>query len=164
MKQHLSGEELSELLLTPRASNVHLATCASCRAEQDRLRRVLAELPSLARVAAQNTDAFWEKQRTAIWTDIVTLQSRKQFSVLAWALGAAVLVVAGLLLSIAPAPAPTRAEADPDHELMIQLERTLQSEVPEALEPAALLAREITQNTQPNSLSPVQKKESGHEN
>jgi hypothetical protein len=47
---------------------------------------------------------------------------------------------------------------------MIQLERTLQSEVPEALEPAALLAREITQNTQPNSLSPVQKKESGHEN
>jgi hypothetical protein len=164
MKQHLSDEELSELLLTPPASNVHLATCASCRAEQDRLRRVLAELPSLVRVVAQNSDAFWDKQRTAIWANIVTLQPRKQFPILACALGAAVLVVAGLLLSTAHAPAPTRAETDPDHELMIQLERTLQSEVPEALEPAALLAREITQNTQPNSLSPVQKKESGHEN
>ena len=164
MKQHLTNQELSELLLAPQASNVHLATCASCRAKQERLRRVLAELPSLARVAAQNTDAFWEKQRTAIWVDIVTLQSRKQFPILARALGTAVLVVGGLLLGTAPAPAPTRAQTDPDHELMIQLERTLQSEVPEALEPAALLAREITQNTQPNSLSPVQKKESGHEN
>ena len=164
MKQHLSDEELSELLLTPQASNIHLATCASCRAEQERLRRVLGELPSLVRVVALKADAFWDKQRTAIWANIVTLQPRKQFPILAWALGAAVLVVAGLLLSTAPAPAPTRAETDPDHELMIQLERTLQSEVPEALEPAALLAREITQNTQPNSLSPVQKKESGHEN
>ena len=164
MKQHLSDEELSELLLAPQGSNVHLATCASCRTEQERLSCVLGELPSLVRVVAQNTDVFWEKQRTAIWANIVTLQPRKQFSVLAWALGVAVLVVAGLLLSIAPAPVLTRAEADPDHEFMIQLERTLQSEVPQALEPAALLAREITQNTQPNSLSPVQKKESGHEN
>ena len=164
MKQHLSDEELSELLLAPQGSNVHLATCASCRTEQERLSCVLGELPSLVRVVAQNTDVFWEKQRTAIWADIVTLQSREQFPVLARALAAAVLVVGGLLLSTAPTPAPTRAAADPDHELMIQLERTLQSEVPQALEPAALLAREITQNTQPNSLSPVQKKESGHEN
>jgi len=164
MKQHLSDEELSELLLAPPASNAHLATCASCRTEQDRMRRILGELPSLARVVAHNTDTFWEKQRTAILADIVAPQSRKQFPILVWTLGVAVLVVAGLLLSTAPAPAPTRAETDPDHELMIQLERTLQSAVPQALEPAALLAREITQNAQPNSLSPVQKKESSHEN
>jgi len=164
MKQHLSDEELSELLLAPQASNAHLATCASCRAEQERMRRVLGELPSLARVVAQNADAFWEKQRTAIWADIVMVQPRKQFPVLTWALGAAVLAVASLLLSVAPDPVPTRAAADPDHELMIQLERALQSEVPEALEPAALLAREMTQNSQPNSVSPVRKKESSHEN
>ena len=166
MKQHLSDEELSELLLAPPASNAHLATCASCRAEQERMRRVLGELPSLASLAAQNTDVFWEKQRTAIWADIIKVKPRKEFPTLAWALGAAVLVAASLLLSIVPAPTPvaTRAEADPDHEFMIQLERTLQSEVPEALEPAALLAREITQNSQPNSASPVRKKESSHEN
>ena len=164
MKQHFSDEELSELLLAPQASNIHLATCASCRGEHDRLRRVLAELPSLARVVAQNADAFWEKQRTAIWADIVKVKPRKENPTLAWALGAAVLVVASLLLSVAPDPVPTRAAADTDHELMIQLERTLQSEVPEALEPAALLAREITQNSQPNSVSPVRKKESSHEN
>ena len=164
MKQHLSDDELSELLLTPRASNVHLATCASCRAELERMRRVLGELPSLVSVVALNTDAFWETQRTAIWTDIVTLQPRKEFPVLAWASVAAVVVVGGLLLSIAPGPIRTRAEADPDHEFMIQLERTLQSEVPQALEPAALLAREITQNSQLNSPSPVRKKESSHEN
>ena len=164
MKQHLSDEELSELLLAPQASNVHLATCPSCRAEQERMRRVLGELPSLASLAAQNTDVFWEKQRTAIWADIVMVQPRKRFPVLTWVLAAAVLAVASLLLSVAPDPVPTQAAADPDHDLMIQLERTLQSEVPEALEPAALLAREITQNSQPNSPSPVGKKESSHEN
>ena len=163
MTQHLNDKDLlEELLDRSPVFNAHLATCASCRAEAERVRRLLGELPGLTN--AQNTDAFWEKQRTAIWVDIVTLQSRKQFPILARALGTAVLVVGGLLLGTAPAPAPTRAQTDPDHELMIQLERTLQSEVPEALEPAALLAREITQNTQPNSLSPVQKKESGHEN
>jgi len=72
MKQHLSEEELSELLLAPQASNAHLATCASCRAEQELMRRVLGELPSLVRVVAQKTDSFFEKQRTAIWTEIVS--------------------------------------------------------------------------------------------
>ncbi len=111
---------------------------------------------------AQNTDAFWEQQRASIWAKIDFAEPRK-FPVLAWASAAAVLVIAALLVSIAPT-VPPQAQTDSDHELMVQLERTLQSEVPVALEPAALLAREITQNSQLNSPSPDRKKESSHEN
>jgi len=163
MTQHLSNEDLLEVLLDRSSGfNAHLATCSTCRAELGRLRRVVGELPALTHVVAQNTDAFWEQQRTSIWANIDSVEPRK-FPVLAWASAAAVLVAATLLFSIAPA-VPPRAQADSDHELMIQLERTLQSEVPVALEPAALLAREITQNSQLNSPSPDRKKESSHEN
>ena len=163
MTQHLSDEDLLEVLLDrPSGFNAHLATCSSCRAEQERMRRVLGELPAFTHVVAQNTDAFWEQQRTAIWANIRSVEPRK-FPILAWASAAAVLVAATLLFSIAPT-VPPRAQADSDHELMIQLERTLQSEVPAALEPAALLAREITQNSQLNSPSSDHKKESSHEN
>jgi len=163
MTQHLTDEELSELLLDRSPGfNPHLATCSSCRAEQERMRRVLGELPALTHIVAKNTDAFWELQRASIWANIDSVGPRK-FPALAWASVAAVLVAATLLISIAPT-VPPRAQADSDHELMIQLERTLQSEVPAALEPAALLAREITQNSQLNSPSPDQKKESSHEN
>jgi len=163
MTQHLSDEDLLEVLpdRSP-GSNGHLATCSSCRAKRERMRRLLAELPAVTHVVAQNTDAFWEQQRTAIWANIRSVEPRK-FPILAWASAAAVLVAATLLFSIAPT-VPPRAQADSDHELMIQLERTLQSEVPAALEPAALLAREITQNSQLNSPSPDRKKERSHEN
>jgi hypothetical protein len=163
MTQHLSDKDLLEILLDRSPGfNAHLATCSSCRAERKRMRHVLGELPALTRIVAQNDDAFWEQQRTAIWAKIDSVDARK-FPVLAWASAAAVLVAATLLFSIAPS-VPPRAQADSDHELMIQLERTLQSEVPVALEPAALLAREITENSQLNSPPPVRKKESNHEN
>ena len=163
MTQHLNDKDLLEVLLDrPPAFNAHSATCSSCRSESERMRRALGELPELTHIVAQNADSFWERQRIAIWANIDSVEPRK-FPVLAWASAAAVLVVATLLFRNAPT-VPVRAEADSDHELMIQLERTLKSEVPMALEPAALLAREITQNSQPDSSSPDRKKESGHEN
>lgn len=48
------------------------------------------------------------------------------------------------------------AKVDPDHELLIEVERTLQTGGPEALEPAALLAREIGQQATANGTSPQQ--------
>jgi hypothetical protein len=163
MTQHLSDKDLLEVLPDrPSEFDAHLAACSSCRAEREQMRRVLRELPALSHKVAQNTDAFWEQQRTTIWAKIHSAEPGK-FPVLAWASAAAVLVAATLLFSIAPS-VPPRAQADSDHELMIQLERTLQSEVPVALEPAALLAREITQNSQLNSPSTDRKKESNHEN
>ena len=163
MTQHLSDKDLLEVLLDrPSGFNAHLANCSSCRAERDRVRRLLAELPAVTHVVAQNTDAFWEQQSRAIWAQIDSIESRK-LPVLAWASAAAVLIAATLLFNSAPT-VPPRAQADSDHELMVQLERTLQSEVPAALEPAALLARDITQNSQLNSPSSERKKESSHEN
>ena len=163
MTQHLSDKDLLEVVLDrPSEFDAHLATCSSCRTERERVRRVLRELPALTQNSAQNTEAFWEQQRMAIWAKIDLVEPRK-FPVLAWASAATVLVAATLLISIVPT-VPPRVTADSDHELMVQLERRLQSEVPLALEPAALLAREITQNSQLNSSSPDRKKESSHEN
>lgn len=163
MTQHLNDEDLLEVLLDRSPGfNAHLATCSSCHAERERVRRVLEELPALTHIVTQNTDAFWDQQRTAIWAKIDSIEPRR-FPVLAWASATAVLVIATVLFSVAPT-VPPQAQADSDHELMIQLERTLQTEVPVALEPAAMLAREITQNSQLNSPSPDRQKESSHEN
>ena len=53
MTQHLSDEDLLEVLLDrPSGFNAHLATYSSCRAEQERMRRVLGELPAFTHVVA----------------------------------------------------------------------------------------------------------------
>ena len=94
MTQHLRDEDLLEVLLDRSSGfNAHLATCSSCRAERERMSRVLGELPALTHIVAQNTDTFWEQQRTAIWAKIDSVEPGK-FPVLAWASAAAVLVAA----------------------------------------------------------------------
>ena len=64
-----------------------------------------------------------------------------------------------------PAPPPQtapHAKLDPDHEMLIEVERTRQTGGPEALEPAALLAREIGQQAAANRASQPNK-ETNHE-
>jgi len=148
------------------AQNVHLPLGFTEVAKSEREARVREALERVG--LCHRTDhrpaeiSGGEQQRTAIWAKI-DLGEPGKFPVLAWASGATVLVAATLLISIVPT-VPPRVTADSDHELMVQLERTLQSEVPVALEPASLLAREIRQNSQLNSSSPDRKKESSHEN
>ena len=165
MKPHLSDVEVLEMLLDEAlVVGDHLEQCAPCRSELQQLRRTLETLPSLVHTTSERPEAFWQLQRNAIRARIVSPKPVRRSPSLAWAAVAVVVTLAGLLLSNSPAPTPTQAQVDPDHELLIEIERAVSNDGPEALQPAALLVQEISQNAQPISTSPVRKKETNHEN
>jgi hypothetical protein len=108
----------------------------------------LRHLPALARQASERPDEYWEKQHSTIWRRISAghAQSSEVSPRLVWTTSAAVVVLATMLLLGGSAPGPAtqvQIQADPDHELLLAVERAVQIEGPQALEPAALLAQEI---------------------
>ena len=79
------------------------------------------------------------------------------------ALGLALLATTLLRHGRTPAPPATLAQTVSDQELMIAVEQAVQTDVPDALAPAALLADEIS-NSQSSSTSNRFPKENKHEN
>ncbi len=147
MQEHLSDEQLAEELTNQLAADAaaceHLAACPACREEYESLRRGLARYREEARAAAELPESFWLRQRTAI---AVRNAARPASRRLSRAAVAAVLVLtAVLLMEKKPSQQPTPA-ADPDHTLLVDVERSVRREVPRALEPAALLAQEISRS------------------
>jgi hypothetical protein len=147
----LSNDDLTDLLLD---------------SDRQHLRSVLEDLPAWARADADRPAEFWERQRAAIWSRISAegIQAGSRFPSVAWAIAAAVLVIASFMLNSAPrvAPAP-QAQADPDRELLLEVERAMQSGGPDALEPAALLAEEIGQHERTSSVLPIRKEANDEE-
>jgi hypothetical protein len=161
---HLNETELAEFVLdsTP-ALGSHLEHCDKCLDEVTRLRDVIHGL----RGSGEEEEAFWTGQQRAIRARITSQNSAiSSKGRLAWELAIATVAVATVLVLGGNAPSPRtapNARADPDHELLIEVERTLQTGGPEALEPAALLAQEIGQHTVANGNSQTNSKETPHE-
>ncbi len=131
------------------------------------LRRTLEGLPAWAQAATEHVDEFWEDQRNAIWSRISSAESRpsRPIPMLAWALAAAMIAISGWLVQ-RPLPLalpPQEVRVDPDHELLMEVERVVRTDGPLALEPAALLAEEMVQELPVNN-SQSHKKEPSHEN
>ncbi len=148
--RHLSDEELAEPIVEP---------------DQEALRQTLESLPECARTATERNDEFWRNQRIAIWSRISSAENRpeRRLGILAWALATATIAVSGWLLDRAFVTPLPEARVDPDHELLIEVERVVQIDGPAALEPAALLAEEMVQDLTVSD-SPIRKKEPSHEN
>jgi hypothetical protein len=91
----------------------------------------------------------------AIWAKISAREKKRAnwLFALAGTLALIVLAVSTLFMSPQRATAPPEAQIDSDHELLVHVEQTIESGGPQALEPAALLAREISQDA--NSLASV---------
>jgi hypothetical protein len=135
LTRHLSSEELSEIVFA---------------SDQQHLQRTIGALPEWARAAAEKPDAFWDRQQAEIKKRIDAVQQRSSMrTATAWAGAFAVVLLATFLLRSSPAPRPSNAQADPDQELLVAVEQSVQSGVPQALEPAALLADEINGGSQP---------------
>jgi hypothetical protein len=135
LTRHLSDEELSEIILD---------------SDRQHLRQTLGALPEWAHAAAEHPEVFWERQRAAIRTRIAdTPEGSSARIVTGWAGAFALVLLAIFLLHTSPAPRPSRAQTDPDQELLVAVEQTVQNGVPQALEPAAMLADEISGNNQP---------------
>jgi hypothetical protein len=105
----------------------------------------LVRLTTFAHEASEQPSHFWLRQRAAIRSRIAIKEaSKKPWKGLLWLAGVAVLLLVSLITmnrSVMPAP---QNVTDPDQELLMTVERTVQSGGPDALEPAALLAQEIS--------------------
>lgn len=162
--EHISDRDLADLLCDPTRPRPHLQECSSCRAEVERIRASLRTLRSISDSAATKPDHFWQQQQEAIRNLIVAgAPAATSIPRLAWAAVAALMVMGiALLLTTTPAPAP-HARYDADHELLVEVERALQSNGPAALEPATLLTPEISQNVLFTVTPQIHKKENKHE-
>jgi anti-sigma factor RsiW len=150
-----SNTHLTEIDLMEAASGTrgvraeHLEACASCRGEVEEFRRSLQNLRSSS-VAASDRDAdFWLRQHAAIRGRIEGREVQPSLPRLAWACAVALLIVSCVLLRSGPTPIQ-HAQTDPDHELLIEVERAVQSGGLEALEPASPLTQEVARNSANN--------------
>jgi hypothetical protein len=147
--RHLNNEELTDLVID---------------SDQQALRQTLEALPGWGRAATERDDQFWQEQRAAIWSRIsAESQPVHRLPIFAGAVAAAMILLAALMLNRAAPVPPPQVQLDPDHELLVQVERVVHSDGPTALEPAALLAEEMVQEL-PATNSPIRKKEPSHEN
>ncbi|MGH9512992.1 MAG: hypothetical protein ACRD2U_12745 [Terriglobales bacterium] len=128
----LSDEQLTELLL-----------------ESDRLyvRRAFGSLAEIAGEAADQPHTFWRNQNAAIWARIRAAEKYSARATMTFASAVALMLMTALLMRPGSRDAVVRPQPDPDQELMIAVERTVGSDVPAALEPAALLSNEIIKGT-----------------
>jgi hypothetical protein len=151
MIRHLSDEELLDLRL---------------ESDQQRLGPILRKLPSVVQAATEQSEEFWAHQRRGVGSRIAEAnRGAAAWPILAWATTAALIIAAGLMVDrrpVQPRHAP-HSEIDVDHELLLHVERTLDNGGPEALEPAALLAKEIVK-AQTSSMSPRSHQERNDEN
>jgi len=149
LTRHLSNEELGEVIFA---------------SDQRHLQRTLDALPEWSRATTEHPDAFWEKQQVDIQKRIDAVQQRSSMrTATAWASAFAVILLATFLLRSSPAPRPSSAQSDPDQELLVAVEQSVQSGVPRALEPAALLADEINSGSRPISMTHRTYKENQNE-
>lgn len=148
--RHLSDDELAGLTLA---------------SDEQCLRETLGNLPACAQTASQRPDEFWQEQRAKVWSRVAQTERSvaQRFPVLTWAAVATMIAIAILMLHRTPTPEIRQARVDPDHELLIEIERAVQSDGPEALEPAALLAQEMIR-ARPSRNTPIHKMEVSHEN
>jgi hypothetical protein len=123
-------------------------------AEEDRreLRPALEALAAWARDVAERPESFWERQRAAVWTRLAARRRQKLQRLGAVAAAVCLLLAALALVGVNrhPARTPPRAQTDQDRELLFRVEQTMQSDGPQALEPAALLVQQTRAETNAN--------------
>ena len=129
------------------AAEHHLSQCEPCQAERDKLQDALRQFGAANREYAMLPESFWEQQAARIRANRNRSQSRaRRVAVLAPALGA--LLLAGTLLvqrtpQVNPeARALATVQANSDHELLLAVERAMESNTPEALAPVAWMEEE----------------------
>lgn len=148
--RHLNDEELTELLL---------------ESDQRELEHALSGLPEWLQSSTQQPEWFWQKQRAKI-RERIAASRRLLWPLITASSGAVALLAFSFLLfhsTRQPVPPMPVAQSISDQQLMVAIEQDVQSDVPEALAPATLLADEIS-NAQTTSNTSHASKENKHAN
>src|SRR5262245_44447258 len=107
--------------------------------EDEQLSQVLGDFGAAARRGAERPEEFWERQRTEIRARL----ARPRRASTLWTMSAAAACVALLILQLREPRLPERGSPDADEQLLVAVEQSLERRIPDALEPAALLAAEM---------------------
>lgn len=162
---HLTDAQWGEWPNPDSATGAHLSECENCRKEWDRLHNLVKGLADSAQCATEQSDLVWDRQCLSIQRQIATVAERNARPAhLAWAAIFALALLASLLLKTGSREPVQQNATDADRELLVQVEQALDGDVPQALQPASLIANEIDQAAQSQSSSPSFKEKSEHEN
>lgn len=129
----LNNEQLIELLL---------------KSDEQYVRRTFGTLAELTREAAEQPDGFWRLQQIQIRTKVSLMEKHSSRAVMTVASAVALMLLAFVLIKPDSRVAPASPLLDPDQALLISVEHAVRSDVPAALEPAALLSDEIISDSQ----------------
>ncbi len=146
MSGHLSDEQWAAAVLDESGEAVanHLRECAACREEVSSFADAIGGARARIRKASEQPESFWREQREGITTRLADRVFHQPWRRFVWVTAAVTLVLlATTLLSRNTAPPLPKAQADPDDALMLSVQKSIRSDLPQALEPAALLAKEI---------------------
>ena len=119
----------------------------------ERFEAAVAALRAETQAAAERPEVFWQRQRAEIRARLDAPAALPP--PLAWASAAVLLALAVLLSLPAKTPVAATAPPDPDRQLLLEVQQTLDRDVPDALAPASLLTEEMNQALESNAkLSP----------
>lgn len=109
----------------------------------------VTSLRAETRAAAERPERFWQRQQAEILArlDAPALAPPP----LAWASAVALLALAVLLSLPGGTPVAAAPPPDPDRQLLLEVQQTLDRDVPDALAPASLLTQEMTQALDANA-------------
>jgi hypothetical protein len=147
------------------AAEHHLAHCAPCQTERERVQEALQLFGAANREYANRSESFWEQQAARILA-ARNERTRRSRMVMTLAPGLAVLMLLAFALlhraPVTPLSQPV-VQIDYDHELLVEVERAVQSGTPLSLQAATLMV-EDSENSRPmNSANSVKERRS-HEN
>ena len=162
MNNHLSDEQLAASALgeSDKMTALHLQECLQCRGEIASLNGFLSAWVRDVAAGVGASDDFWRRQREAIAARLAP-RPRVPWKNWAWATATLTLIVLAAVFYRRPAPIATQtAPPVDDNVLLLSVETSLATEVPEAFEPVTLLTQEIDRG---GDARPA-KQETTHEN
>jgi hypothetical protein len=133
------------------AAEHHIAECQPCQAERDQVEVALRQFAAANREYAKRPEDFWELQAGRIRAARAESDSKSRLTMTLVPSVVVLLLTAFAILGRSPGvqpiqPAAPVAQADSDHELLLEVERAIQSDTPRALEPATLMVDESDGN------------------
>ncbi len=144
MRTHLSDAEMMEALDAAPTAEVlhHLAACAGCRTERERLRTALAGLGEHACGQADRPDPAWKQQVQEIVAQLRDPERPALRWRWAWVPALASLAILVGVSWDRSGTLPSRP-VESDEAFLIAVQDSIQATVPAPLQPVALLARDL---------------------
>ncbi len=136
--RHIKDEDLTDLLLQDDEADLH---------------QLFGNAPTALQVLAEKPEWFWQKQRACLRRRIASAKPRLLHPMNAWAGALALFLLAFSLFNSRTTSKPVASRADSDQQLLIAVEQAVETDGPASLEPAALLADEISNSPTAGSSS-----------